>query len=197
MVTCILREIRSEMRNTKVRQLWMLNIWVMRPTPTQSFIFICWFQICWIFEVAQSQVFIIQLSSVIFWHFSSQTFCPTPWFQSAGVTTIGVTGSWLANHIYTILHLTIVVVVWGFWLITISEVEVINDGTYLAPQSHSSKFARLELSETEVRENMFSSNDCFPLNMKITKLWLHVIKTILTFRYELKPSAWTEKLGHT
>ena len=49
MVTCIVREIRSEMRNTKVRQLWMLNIWVMRPTATQNFIFICWFQICWNF----------------------------------------------------------------------------------------------------------------------------------------------------
>ena len=50
-----------------------------------------------IFEVAQSQVLIIQLSSAIFWHFSSQIFCLTPWFPSAEVTTIGVAGSFLLH----------------------------------------------------------------------------------------------------
>ena len=38
----------------------------------------CWFLICYYFEVAQTQVLVIQLSSVIFWPFSSQILRSTP-----------------------------------------------------------------------------------------------------------------------
>ena len=44
------------------------------------------------------------------------------------------------------------------------------------------------------RKCMFNSSDGFPLSIRIAQLLFHVFKTILTFRYELKP--WTKKSGH-
>lgn len=105
----------------------------------------------------------------------------------------------LASHLFTIL-MSIVVVVCEFWLVTIGEVEVINDGTYLVPLESLIKVHQTLTNSTgtlghwrERKYYMFSSSDCCPLNMRITKLWFHVFKSILTFRYDLKPR--TEKLG--
>ena len=99
MVTCIVREIRSEMRNTKVRQLWMLNIWVMRPTATQNFIFICWFQICWNFWGSTNTSVDNSAFKCYFLTFFISNLAlntrSTSWFSSAEVTTIGVAGSFI------------------------------------------------------------------------------------------------------